>query len=270
MPVEWVTDERIKKFTWPSDGSAGTAALMLFFVFCHFSSERIARARRSAEPVSAGVAPGDANPYSAHLVVTPATGFSAGALALVGVQLPEQVRVQMVAHLTYDELSALTGLSRKLISGGLKLLETRKMVTRYGSARTGDYCLEGLEEGKRWAKLPGQALLSPAKTEFLPLTRFSLRSKHELNALKLHLYYASVRDRTKPYSQSSFETTWNNIGVPERDIPKANSLLLSTGLLSRFGRDTGEDAKQYESNRYYMEGYDSLLARTTPPASTDS
>jgi len=267
MPVEWITDGRVQSFAWRTDGSAGTAALMLFFVFCHFVSERLSRSPLPAR-VEPDMSTTAANPYDAYLLATPNWGFVSGVLEAVGgieTVVAESVITEMVAHLTYDDFSALTGLSRKSIAAGLKLLETRKMILRCGSARTGDYHLEGLELSKRWAKLPGQALLSPGRTTFTPLTRLDLRSRHELNALKLHFYYASVRDGKQAYSECTFETINAKTGVAERDIPKANSILLNVGLLSRYARYDKND-KGYSPNRYYMEGYGSLFAKTGLPA----
>ncbi|AXV99832.1 hypothetical protein CJO81_03100 [Ralstonia solanacearum] len=266
MPVEWITDGRIQRFNWMADRSAGTASLMLFFVLCHFVSERLVRSKGAAN-ITSSVPATVANSYEAHLQGMPNLGFVSNVLGAPGMiepAFPDLVVPEMVAHLTYDDFSGLTGLSRKSISAGLRLLEARQMIRRCGSARTGDYHLEGLEPWKRWAKLPGQALLSPAKTSFVPLTRFDLRSKHELNALKLHLYYASVRDRSQAYSECTFETINKKTGVSERDIPKANSILLNAGLLARYARHSKDDGKEvsYSANRYYMEGYGSLFKRS--------
>lgn len=160
-----------------------------------------------------------------------------------------------VAQITYTKLAELTSVSRKLVSSGLDKLETLDMIRRIGSNHFGAYHLNGLETGKRWAKLPGRALLSPGKTTFSPFECFSLRNKHELNAMKIYLYYAAVRDAMTPYSEVSFETIYNKTGVAERHIPAANALLVASGLLIRIGREMRDDVKQYEANKYYMAGY---------------
>ncbi|RQS03218.1 hypothetical protein DIE07_32300 [Burkholderia sp. Bp9002] len=264
MPTEWIGDERIRHFKWSTDGSAGTAALMLFFVLCHFVSERRARSTPTGPAVDErleSVALAQASP------VEPNRSFVALAAEVACVDLggAGPATVEMVAHLTYEDFGDLTGLSRKSISAGLKLLEERGMMRRCGSTRASDYHLNGLEPFKRWAKLPGQALLSPAKTSFLPLTQLGLRSRHELNALKLHFYYASVRDGNRAFSECTFETINKKTGVAERDIPRANSILLTVGLLSRYRREQIEVANDvsYTANRYYMEGYETLFKKKT-------
>lgn len=163
-----------------------------------------------------------------------------------------------VAQITYTELGELSSLSRKLVSSGLGKLETVGMITRLGSNHRGAYQVNGLEPGKRWAKLPGRALLSTGKTVFYPFQCFSLRNKRELNAMKLYLYYASIRDSRTQYSEASFETISDRTGVAERNIPAANALLVASELLARIGRDVNGDVRQYEANKYYLTGYKDL------------
>ncbi len=162
-----------------------------------------------------------------------------------------------VSRLTYEDMNALTGLSKKLISAGIQILIAREFIWRVDGA--GTYGIFGLGEGENWAKLPGLALMSKAQTSFSPFQHFFLRSKHELNALKLYFYYAVTRDRAKPYSEPSFERIFEKTGVSERDIASANSLLISSGLLARTRPVPSDDAKKFESNHYYMTGYNHLF-----------
>lgn len=162
-----------------------------------------------------------------------------------------------VARLTYEDINALTGLSKKLISAGIKKLVERQLIWRVDGS--GTYGILALTRGKHWAKVPGQALMSKGQTSFLPFNHFSHRSKHELNALKVYFYYAATRDRAKPYSEPSFEKIFVRTGVSERDIPRANSLLITSGLLASTRSAPTEDTKKYESNHYYMMGHSSLF-----------
>jgi hypothetical protein len=63
-------------------------------------------------------------------------------------------------------------------------------------------------------KLPCQAIVSGEA--ILPFKNFTLRSKHELHAMKLYLYLAACRDNAKAYSMASYETITERIGIPER------------------------------------------------------
>ncbi|CAJ7176038.1 MULTISPECIES: replication protein [Burkholderia cepacia complex] len=263
MPTEWITDSRIMEFKWTSDGSAGTAALMLFFVLCQCVSDRRLRTIESGPVVVDQLAANAiVSPYAQHLSDDAAGEIGLHVAALAGVDLDgaQPAIVEAVAHVTYDEFGDLTGLSRKSISAGLKLLEERGMIRRYSSTRTSEYVVKGLEPLKRWAKLPGRALLSPTQTSFKPFAHFSLRSKNELNALKLHFYYASVRNAQHAFSECTFETIHKKTGVAERDITRANAFLLNAGMMSRYGREELELGSQiYSANRYYMEGYNGLF-----------
>lgn len=137
------------------------------------------------------------------------------------------------------------------------------MIARPGSARSSEYALLGLA-GRQFAKLPGQALLSPAKTNFYPFTKFHLRSRHEIEALKLLFYYASIRSRSDFCSEAKYETIWQQTGVPERHIASANSLLIAVELLSRIERGISDELNGNRSgaNRYYLRGYKCFGAPT--------
>jgi hypothetical protein len=164
----------------------------------------------------------------------------------------------LVARLTYDDLSALTsGLSRDRINAGLKKLFDQKMIWRVD--RSSSYGLNGFGKGKRWVKLPGRALMSAGATRFAPFAHLTLRSKHELDALKLHLYYAHTRENIAGYSEVAYPTIFKKTGVQEKDIARANSLLLSCGILQRTRGLPTEDAKKHEANKYFLTGYEGFF-----------
>jgi hypothetical protein len=207
MPVDWCGDDRLKSFSWRQDGSAGTAALMLYFVICQLASE--------------------ANHQLRDLVTrTPADPSLA----------PAEDRV---AHLTYDDFEVIAGLSRKLISNGLSVLAEKRMIERLGNTRASDYALLG-SANRQFAKLPGKALVSDGGNSFRPLTHMRLRGRFELEALKLYYYYAFIRDRNHLYSEAAFETIFEKTGVSERNIPAANALLLTTQFLARIDIGSGQ------------------------------
>lgn len=244
LPVDWIRDETIKHFRWADDGSSAISALILLCTISHFAAELEV-------------------PSYAFLIKRNVTEHGVSLTRLsTAILMPPPTQSAFGARLTYDDLTALTGLSRLLVSKGLNKLESFGMIRRTG--RSSEYLLPGLDPGIGWAKLPGRALMSATKTSILPFTRFSLRSKHELHAMKLYLYYASIRDKSAPFSTASFETIWKKTGVAERDIPTANSLLLTCGLLTRTHRDSVKDAEQHEANKYFMSGYSSLFIATQP------
>jgi hypothetical protein len=124
-----------------------------------------------------------------------------------------------------------------------------------GSHQKRRYEIARPEDG--WFKLPCQAIVSGGV--ITPFQAFTLRSRHELHALKLYLYLASVRDNKTPFSQASFETIHEKIGIPERHIKKASSLLINSGLLSDVGRDHVDGYDARGANKYFLKGYRNLF-----------
>ena len=334
MPTAWIQEGKLHNFHWRDDGSAGTTALMIYFVLCQLAAHRPLRPSENPEPepdkpssasepktltqtvthapatsplpppqpTSIAVDPGvsqappwareailmdgaqasttsmtdwdlilDPAPITAlNVQVTPNPAFtqipvsvSKTTLLMLDKDKDDDVTDgetpdSLIARVTYDELASLLGgMSKDRISAGLQKLMQEKMIWRVD--RSSSYGLAGSGPHKRWAKLPGKVLLSPGGTRFQPFTHFKLRSKDELNALKLHFYYAHTRDSALPYSMVSYPMIVKKTGVPERDIPRANSFLISCGMLQRTRGLMKEDPLEHESNKYHLTGYDSLV-----------
>lgn len=176
-----------------------------------------------------------------------------------------------VSAASYDELGKATSLSRSLIAQGLKRLEALQLITPEGTSQKRRYRLRWEKDG--WFKLPCQAIVSDGV--IIPFRSFSLRSKHELHALKLYLYLASVRDNRAAHSVAAYETIWRSIGIPERDIPKAINVLNTSGLTARVVRDHDMGANMYGPNKYFLTGYRGMFMGpdsapgATPAAATE-
>jgi hypothetical protein len=314
MPTAWIQQEGLRRFDWRTDGSAGTVALMIYYVMCQFAAPRPLRASEAAEPAKRPLPPArplpvvndvpwtnpsmavqvspplpappnpaalghDVPPWMSpppegRTIVVPNLGFTqipapewgasrpaspeADNAEITAMNIPDS----LVVRLTYDDLIDMTGRSRERISAGLDKLVAEGIIWRVDKSST--YGLCGYGANKRFVKLPGRALLSPGGVNFLPYTHFKLRSKDELNALKLHFYYAHARDKAKPYSEVQYSTIQERTGVRQADIPRANSLLISTGILQRTRGLPSEDIKKHESNKYYLTGYEDLMKKKTP------
>lgn len=168
----------------------------------------------------------------------------------------DQSRFVAVATATYDDLHEATGLSRKLISAGLQRLVDLDLVTPEGSHQKRRYRINWPEE-HRFFKLPCQAIV--AGNVIKPFKTFTMRSKHELHAMKLYLYFASIRGNYQYFSMASYETIFQRTGIPERDIRKAISLLISGGLLVSVDRNHSHTPGTNEPNKYYLAGYAALV-----------
>ncbi len=170
----------------------------------------------------------------------------------------------VVADATYDALGDMTGLSRSLIADGLNRLAALQLITASGSAQKRRYWITGPH--KPWFKLPCLAIVRQGA--IAPFKAFTLRSKHELHAMKLYLYLAACRDNVNPFAMVSYETIFARTGIPERDIRRALSLLIGTGLMMNIDREYSRTLKINEANKYYLTGAQALLnsAATTSPA----
>jgi hypothetical protein len=118
--------------------------------------------------------------------------------------------------------------------------------------------------GGRWFKLPCQAIFSDGKIN--AFRRLSLRSKRDLYALKLYLYFASIRDNRTMFSMASHERIHEKTGIPENEIRRAHSLLTSVGLLAAIEREFKGLEKTNEPNKYYLTGYQAFGLSTANAA----
>ena len=168
----------------------------------------------------------------------------------------EQDQFHALAEGTYVDLGEATGLSRALISAGLQRLVALGLIHPEGSHQKRRYKINWPQE-HRFFKLPCQAIVTG--TVINPFKHFTMRSKHELHAMKLYLYFASIRGNQSFHSMASYETIFDRTKIPERDIRKAISLLISTGLLVSVDRDHKQMLNKNEPNKYYLAGYLTLV-----------
>jgi DNA-binding transcriptional ArsR family regulator len=129
---------------------------------------------------------------------------------------------------SYNELQSFTGLSRAKISAGLRLLNQMKIVTISRVKRMNQYTLRDIVEDGKWAKVPQTHLLN-GKT--LLFSKFQLRHRHELNALKLYLLLIAYRDRRTNFAVIGYDKICKISGVMRNDISSALSLLMHLDLV---------------------------------------
>ncbi|WP_426282025.1 helix-turn-helix domain-containing protein [Burkholderia ambifaria] len=79
-----------------------------------------------------------------------------------------------------------------------------------------------------------------------------------------------LRDTWRSADDSSYETISERTGISERDIRKAISLLIGTGLLVGINRDHSHVSTVNEPNKYYLTGYQALVQQKsgTPDGGT--
>ncbi|MCF3972100.1 hypothetical protein [Paracoccus salsus] len=133
-----------------------------------------------------------------------------------------------LAKITYDQLCTATDVSRAKLSRGLSILEKRGIVRRWQNGRS-SFELVGYDLTSGWCKLPAKPLyVGPVVEAF---RYFRLRSKAELNAIKLYLLFAARRGRDTNLANISFDKINEYSGIRRDEIKAATSLLASLSLV---------------------------------------
>ena len=155
-------------------------------------------------------------------------------------------------RLTYDRLTAATGLSRTKVSDGLNALIRRSIVTRIPGQRSA-YKLVGYEPTQWWGKLPARSLYRDEQIE--AFREFHLRRVTELHALKAYLAFVARRDRRTNLAHMSYEKIEEYAAIPRNRIKSAISLLAALNLVyvEHFPSQTSE----YSANAYRIVHLDS-------------
>ena len=162
----------------------------------------------------------------------------------------------LIAKASYDELSSMTFLSRKLVSEGLSVLIEFDLIAKRNNIQSREYEIVG--QFTKWFKVPCKPIVNGGAIE--PFKHFNLRTKHDLNALKLYLYLASVRVNQLNYSSARYETICERTGIQERDIKRAIILLTVSGLVVNVEKSGDRSPENFLGpNRYYFKGHEYLV-----------
>jgi len=136
-----------------------------------------------------------------------------------------------ISRLTYTEIGEIAGLSRAKISGGLKVLMALEVISSIGLGRNNVYKIVNFEAQGGWAKLPAKGLYSKDYRKIDAFHKLHLRSKNELNALKLYLTIIALRNDATNYAQVGYEKLTGYTGIHRNEIKSALSLLINLGLI---------------------------------------
>jgi hypothetical protein len=132
------------------------------------------------------------------------------------------------ARVTYDSLYEATGLSRKKISAGLTILGRYGLIDRKVEGRS-RLQLTNFDPKGGWAKLPAKSMYSGGR--IIAFDGFKLRSKAELDALKLYLLFVAFRDRKINAANLSHKSIEKHSGVDGARIKTGIGLLVSQQLV---------------------------------------
>jgi hypothetical protein len=133
-----------------------------------------------------------------------------------------------IARLTYDELCAMTTLSREKLSCGLKILAEREIIKREPEGRS-SFGLVGYDPLSGWVQFPAKGLYR--NDTVAAFSEFRLRLAAELEALKLYFLFASRRSRNTNMAKISYERIEEYSGVARNNIRRALSILGANGLI---------------------------------------
>lgn len=155
--------------------------------------------------------------------------------------------------LTYDELEALTGLSRPKLARGLELLVARAIVVR-GDGRS-MYRLTDYDPTRNWGKLPHRALYGGGG-RVVAFDDFTLRKAAELNALKLYLLFVARRGEDTNLANISYDKIAPYTGMA-RDQIKTGLSFLAAQSLAHVERLPSTRSDIGVQNAYRLVGLDS-------------
>jgi RIO-like serine/threonine protein kinase len=133
-----------------------------------------------------------------------------------------------VAHATYDQLCAATGLSRAKLSNGLEVLNDLKVIERRTNGRS-TYRLANYSIEKGWAKLPAKSMYAGGC--IAAFGELELRRAVELNAMKLFFLFVAQRGRDTNFANIGYDKIQEYTGVERAKIKSAISLLASLSLI---------------------------------------
>ena len=149
------------------------------------------------------------------------------------------------SEIKYDDFMRGTGLSRPMISRGLKLLmHSECSLLRKGSKRS-QYVLNELTDefsNLRFSKVPIDTLITYLKS-------VPNKGKKSKNALVLYIYFLTIRTNSQPIARVSYETIENKIGLNRNDIKPSLCILYESNLLTCLSPQ-----KIKETNRYHISG----------------
>jgi len=131
-------------------------------------------------------------------------------------------------RVTYDEFMEILSLSRAKVSKGLEILIDRSLIS---SPERSQYYVTGMADSRPWGKLPCKEMYSAAGTYITMFKSFNLRTKHELNALKLLMLICSRTNTRTGRADIGTTTIQEWSGIPKNDVKRASSLLITHGLM---------------------------------------
>ena len=155
--------------------------------------------------------------------------------------------------LTYDQLCQAASLSRAKVAGGLSIIEARGLIEKVSGQRSG-YRLTDYSALGNWAKLPVRGLYAGDRVR--AFAEFKLRSRVELDALKLYFLFAARRNNAMNMAPISYEKITEHCGVANDRIRPALNILAVNDLVhtERFTSSRAEGGVAHAYRLTHLDG----------------
>lgn len=167
---------------------------------------------------------------------------------------------------TYDDLMALTNLSRGPISKGLKLLRELGAITVVKNGNGCIYSLVGIDTAGQYCELP-QGYLLDGQTVMRRLKGLhtAIKNRSSLDAMKLYVLLLAFRDKAWNVTRASYSTISEYTGMRREEISVAVQLLQGAQLI-RLARDEEVPlvSGQHKHNRYVINGLSGKVPGRAP------
>jgi hypothetical protein len=159
---------------------------------------------------------------------------------------------------TYDELGNWTWLSRIKISNGLRLLEEHGLLLTRRVGRKSEYNLLEIHKSGDWAKLPQTYLIR--ENAIRGFSKYKLRSKSELNALKIYLVILSYRSTRDNAASIGYTKACEVTGMTRGEMSTALSHLIADDLIVVSQKVKSDNGVGRPHNIYRVCGINSIAS----------
>lgn len=156
-------------------------------------------------------------------------------------------------RMTYDQLCQAASLSRAKVAGGLSILEARHLIERIAGQRSG-FRIVDYNPLANWAKFPVRGLYRGDRVH--AFTEFKLRSRVELDSLKLYFLFAARRSKELNMAPISYEKITEHSGVANDRIRPALNILGVNDLVhtERFTSTRAESGIAHAYRLTHLDG----------------
>lgn len=157
-------------------------------------------------------------------------GSSATAALMVLMVLAHEMNEDSgVVRVTYDTICEATNLSRTKVAHGLRYLEMKQLIGRQ-LGKNSVYQIAGYPLDRPWGKLPCHGLYQG--NVIAAFKHFKMRSRTELDALKLYFLFVSRRNKDINATQISYDKITEYTAIDRNRIKSAVSFLIFQHLVN--------------------------------------